>query len=359
MSRPRIGVIGTGGIAHAHLAGYRKVLGDGIEIAAACDSRGEVVADFAEKWSIQHTFTDARELIRSGAVDVIVLLTPPAVREEVILPAIEAGIPVLVEKPFATDGPSAVRYTEASEEAGVPVAVSQNLRWFPEYQWASEWIASGRIGRVDYLDARSFQDRPQPAGVWRATEMKLEMAIFSVHILDRLQWLAPGIPQTVSAVTRRARHSSIPGEQFSTVTVQFDDGAVAQMTSSWRSKALPSNDLRIDGEAGSIAVHRREPVHGDAQGRAQGDGGEITLVEFPDSPVAAATSTFGHSLAEFLTSIAEGRPASHSARNNLRTMGVMEAAYLSAERGGTIVTAAEALGSDVLGPAPRSTGDRR
>lgn len=353
MKRARIGIVGTGGIAHGHLAGYRRVLGDAVSIVAACDPRQDVAVAFAEKWGIPRTFNDARELIRSGEVDVIVLLTPPAVREEVIFPAIDAGVPVLVEKPFATDGPSAVRFTEASEQAGVPIAVSQNLRWLPEHRWASEQVLSGRLGQVEHLDARSFQYRPQQTGAWRANEAKLEMAIFSVHILDRIQSLAAGIPETVSAVTRRVRHSPIQGEQFSTVTIQFDDDAVAQMTSSWRSRGLPSQDLRVDGDEASIAVHRRDPAHGDAQGLLQRHGEPITVVQFPDSPSAAVVDTFGHSLAEFLASIAQDRSASHSARNNLRTMGIMEAAYLSAERGGSAVAVAEALGSDQLGARSR------
>lgn len=347
MTTHRIGLAGTGGIAHAHLAGYREVLGERAVVTAACDPRQDVLADFAAQYDVPHTFPDAASMIASGEVDAVVLLTPPAVRSEVIEPALAAGVAVLVEKPYATTGPEAVRYTEAAEQAGVPLAVGQNFRWFPEYQWLAG--VADRLGEVYYLDARSFQDRPQPEGVWRAEERKLEMAIFSVHVIDRLQWLAPGVPVAVSAVTRRDPATRIEGEQFTTLTVQFSGDAVAQMTSTWRARALPSSDFRLDGTAGSALVHRPGPMDGDASGRLQLQGGAVETAEFPD-PVdrRPGPATYGHGLKELLDAIDEGRAPSHSGRDNLRTMGIMEAAYLSAGRGGALVEVAEALGGDVL-----------
>ena len=53
----------------------------------------------------------------------------------------------------------------------------------------------------------------------------------------------------------------------------------------------------------------------------------------------------GHSLGGLLTAVDEDREAVHSDRDNLKTMGIMDAAYLSAERGGALVAVGEALGA--------------
>jgi predicted dehydrogenase len=176
------------------------------------------------------------------------------------------------------------------------------------------------------------------------------MAIFSVHLIDRLQWLAHGEPLTVNAVTRRNEASGLPGEQFTTLIVEFDDGAVAHMTSSWMSQGLPVHDMRVDTTTGSVAVRRTQPMSGDAEATAAFGSADPERVSFPESALKPhGTRTYGLSMKAFVDAIQSGTEATHSGRNNLRTMGIMEAAYLSAGRGGETVEIAEALSAPVSG----------
>lgn len=351
MNNPlRIGIVGTGWVAHQHLAGYRSELGDSAVVTAACDPRRDVLEEFADRYSIEGRYTSAADMIASEELDVIALLTPPAVRDEIIYPAIDRGINLLIEKPFATTGPKAVEYVSAAETGGIQLAVSQNFRWFPEYQWLRERLGQADAGTPTYLEARSFQNRPQAPDQWRAAETKLEMAIFSVHLIDRLQWLASGAPLAVNAITRRNEASGLPGEQFTTLIVEFDDGAVAHMTSSWMSRALPVHDMRVDTTTGSAAVRRTHPMSGDAEGSAAFGGAETETATFPESAAQPhGTRTYGLSMKAFVDALRAGTEPSHSGRNNLRTMGIMEAAYLSASRGGDTVEIAEALSAQTSG----------
>lgn len=341
--RLRLGLIGTGWVAHQHVAGARGIGSDDVEITAACDPRRDVLDDFCGRHAIASRFDSATELIESGTVDAIVLLTPPAVRSSVIEPALQQNLHILVEKPFAESGADALTFTEAAEAAGVTMAVSQNFRWFPEYTWLHERVHRPDAGDITFLEARTFQDRPQAPGVWRAGETRLEMAIFSVHLIDRLRWLAPTPPVSVRALTRRRRGSALLGEQFSSLLVEFADGVVGSMTSSWTSKRLPANTFRIDTELGSAVVERTAPMGGDANGAAAfGDDAErVTFAEAREGEHSALS--YGSSTREFARAIAEGRSPAHSARDNLLTMGLMEAAYRSAARGGSVVTLEEAL----------------
>ena len=340
----RLGLIGTGFVANPHAIGYSRVA-PGVSITAACDPRAEVLAEFAARYGVPHTYPTSAQLLDSGEVDAVVLLTPPAIRDEVIFPAIERGIHLLIEKPFASTARDALRYTTAAEAGGVTLAVSQNFRWFPEYQWLADQLRRAEAGPVIYLGATAFQNRPQPKGVWRADQTRLEMAIFSVHLIDRLQWLAGlggAVPTSVSAVTRQDEAAGLPGEQFTTLIVQFDSGAVATMTSSWLSKRLPRHECRVDTTVGSAVVDRPGPMTGDAHGAAE-FGDDRADATFPDPDGLHAAESYGYSVAEFARAIAAGEEPEHSGRNNLRTMGIMDAAYLSAARGGEQVEIAEVL----------------
>src|ERR1700754_5225224 len=115
----RIGMIGTGNIAHVHMAGYRAILGDRGTVTAVCDPRTDVAEEFGSRYGAEHVFADAGELIKAEAADVLVLLTPPAVRDEIIYPALDAGIPTLVEKPFGVDASKEFEYVEAAADRSV------------------------------------------------------------------------------------------------------------------------------------------------------------------------------------------------------------------------------------------------
>lgn len=340
----RVGLIGTGWVAHQHARGYASVAPDRVVITAAADPREKVLEDFAQQYGIPHTFGSADALLDSGEVDAVVLLTPPAVRDEVIFPAIERGLQLLIEKPFAATAREAMRYTEAAERGGVTLAVSQNFRWFPEYRWLKARLGEPGTGDIRFLSATTLQNRPQAPGQWRAGERRLEMAIFSVHLIDRLQWIAGTAPLTVRALTRRDPESGLEGEQLSSLLIEFEGGAVATMTSNWMSRGLPRNDFRVDTSTGSAEVHRTNPMDGEAEARASFGAAGVEERRFADDASAShSIVSYGSSMAEFARAIAAGEPPEHSGRDNLKTMAIMDAAYLSADRGGARVEIAEVL----------------
>lgn len=338
----RIGLVGTGGIAHRHMAAYREVLGERCEVTAACDLRDDVLADFCERYAVPHRFSTAQAMISSGTIDVVVALTPPAVRDEIIDPAIEHGVHLFVEKPFGEDAQRCVGYVKDAASAGCLIAVNQD-RWFPEVESTYEVLRDGRLGTTRYVNHDHFQNRPQRPGVWRAAEKRLEMAIFSTHVIDRIQWLAQKNPLTVSAVTRRDPHGDLEGEQFSALLIQFEDGLVATMTSSWLSKSLSESRLRVDADEGSITVTRPHMLMGDARWSMCREGEDTVSKLFLDD--GHFTRCFGRALGELLDGIDEDREPANSGRDNLKTMGIMDAAYLSAERGGEQVAVEEVLGA--------------
>lgn len=349
----RVGLVGAGWVARQHAAGIAAVCGGRADVVAVCDPDPAAREAFAAEHPGVEPFGSVEDLLdRAGGgagVDVLLVLTPPAVRDEVVDPALERGVALLVEKPFAGSGAHAAELVRRAEAAGVPLAVSQNFRWYPEQAWLAAALRAQQLGPLHLLEHRSFQDRPQAPGVWRAEQERLEMAIFSVHLIDRLQWLAPSPPRTVSALTRRDLASSLPGEQLAALLVSFDDGLVATMTSSWRARGLPTQELRADGERGSARTAREHPMAGPALGELQLRGGEVVASSFADAGlVTRAHLSYGSSTAALLDALDARAEPPHSGRDNLRTMGIMDAAYLSASRGGTAVDVTEALGGEVL-----------
>lgn len=337
MAKYRIGIVGCGGIAHRHIEGYRLVASDLGEVVAGCDPNSETLDAFCSKYGITHRFLNARDLVNSGTVDVISLLTPPAIRSEVIFPAIERGIHLLVEKPFAENLANAVAFVEAAERVGVTIAVNQQLRFMPDVLATRELLTSGALGDVRLVVNDQFQNRTRTRG-WRKDEDRLEISIFSIHLLDRIRWLAGSPPEAVSATTRHWS-DEVRGETFTSLTIRFASGAVGAMVSNWHSLTIPECRLRVDGTRGSVLSVKEAVV---------ADKCTLTVHLLGDEPKQhdcsrdnAFVACMGESMKRLLEAIGAEVLPPHHGRDNLETMAIVDAAYLSASRGGTRVEIAE------------------
>jgi predicted dehydrogenase len=325
----KIGLVGCGGIARRHIEGYRRELMGQAEVVAGCDPNPETLDDFCKTYNVSLKFSNAQEMIASGEVDVISLLTPPAIRDDAIYPAFEAGIHVLVEKPFAERLSDALAFVKAAEAAGVKLAVNQQLRFMQDMVVIQEAVTAGTLGDIRHVDHDHYQNRTRTRG-WRCEELRLEISIFSIHILDRVRALVDVPPKTISAETR-AWDPNVKGETFTSLRVVFENDAVGTMLSSWHGTTLPECRLRIDGTLGS-AVSVKESVLGDsAVVRMQTVGGDLSEQTFHQEE--AFTHAMGGSMKRLVNAIETGTEPPHSGRDNLETMQIVDGAYLSADRG--------------------------
>jgi predicted dehydrogenase len=334
MAKYRIGIVGSGGIARRHIEGYRAVAGDICEVVAACDVNQKTLDDFCRAYNVPLKFTDTKDLIESGEVDVISLLTPPAVRHQVIFPAFEHGIHMLVEKPFAEKMSDAVSFVEAAEKAGVVLAVNQQIRLMPDILKAKEIIESGEIGDVRFVAHDHFQNRTRTRG-WRKDEKRLEISIFSIHVLDRIRWLAGRLPEAVAATTRYW-DENVQGETFTALTIQFADGVMGTMVSNWHSITIPECRLRIDGAEGSLLSVKKSLIADQCMLTVHPLAGEARQQDC--SRRDNFTLAMGDSMKRLLQAASAGTQPVHSGRDNLETMAIVDAAYLSASRGGERVS---------------------
>ena len=337
MNGYRIGIVGCGGIAHRHIAGYRKVAHDLGEVVAGCDIDKEQLNRYCDQYDIPNRFTNAADMIASGEVDVISLLTPPAVRHDVIFPAIEKGIHLLVEKPFGETLCDAVSFVEAAEKAGVTLAVNHQLGFMEDVVAMRDIINSGDIGDIRYISHDELKNRTRVRG-WRSREQRLEISIFSIHLIDRIRTLADSPPQSVSAVTRHW-NPDVKGETFTSLTVQFENSVVGTMISNWHGLTLSECRLRIDATKGSVLSVKKVVLDDTATLHIHPLNEKKETREF--NREGAFTHAMGESMNHLMDSARRGAEPLHSGRGNLHTMQIVDAAYLSAQRGGQMVEVAE------------------
>jgi predicted dehydrogenase len=327
-----IGVVGAGAIVRSgHLPAYRRA---GLDVVAIADVNGERARETARDFDIPTVYEDAEALIASDAVDVVDIAVPADAQPAIALAAIEAGKPVLCQKPLALSLAAAARIVEAAEHAGVPLAVNQQMRWSPLVSRAHRLIGEGAIGKPERLafDVSIHTDFAQ----WDflRTTPRLEFFYHSIHYFDAIRYLF-GEPERLTAWARRATGQATVGETRTLTVLELHD-AMATISADHNDRARPLHraELRIVGSEGTIVgeigllydyPHGR-PDRIRVAGRDEETAEEETLAGawFPDA--------FAGPMSDLLAAAAGGPAPLTGGRDNLRTLALVLAAYDSAAR---------------------------
>ncbi|MER8231964.1 Gfo/Idh/MocA family oxidoreductase [Streptomyces sp. NPDC094049] len=100
-------------------------------------------------------------------LDLIVVASPNRTHVAVATAALEAGLPVVVDKPLAGTATEARALAALAEERGLLLSVFQNRRWDNDFRTLRGLLAEGALGEVQRFESRFERWRPRPKGGWR------------------------------------------------------------------------------------------------------------------------------------------------------------------------------------------------
>ena len=130
MSSYRVGIIGCGGIAHAHAKGY---LARGLDIVAAADVRKERLAKFRQLYEVGNLYDDYRQMLTKEELDLVSICTWPTLHSEMTVDVAEADVKgILCEKPMATCLAEADKMIEACDKTGAQDDADEALSLFAQ-----------------------------------------------------------------------------------------------------------------------------------------------------------------------------------------------------------------------------------
>jgi predicted dehydrogenase len=150
----RIGVLGAGG--RGGLARRAHQPGEGSAVVACCDIRDEVLARMRE-WYGEGVFVtkSPAELLKQN-LDAVMICTPDFLHEEHAVAALEAGLPVYLEKPMAITIAGCDRVLTTAKKNKVKLFVGHNMRYMTIIRKMKELIDRGAIGEVRSVWCRHF-----------------------------------------------------------------------------------------------------------------------------------------------------------------------------------------------------------
>lgn len=259
---------GTWGANHARI--YRSH--PFAETVAICDMNRAKAERVAAEEGIPLVYDDYHEMLAESGCDAVAIVTPDFAHADVAVAAANAGKHLLIEKPLATTREDAFRILDACERNHVRGMVDLHNRWNPPIHAAYQSVVDGELGEVYSAYYRLNDVR------WVATDMLPWAAKSSImwflgsHSLDTLMWMFGSRPKRVYCVSRKGvlnrpgvlnRAGEPVPEGIDTTdeylsTIEFENGAVAQMENGWVTpNANPCvNDIKftILGDQGMITV---------------------------------------------------------------------------------------------------------
>lgn len=269
--RPRIGVIGAGGIVAAHLDAYRTA---GWEVAAICNrtlARAKARAtEFAPGAWVTDNYSD---LLADPTIDVVDITTHPADRLPIIEAALSAGKHVLSQKPFVLDLAEGRRLVQLAKDNGVKLAVNQNGRWAPHLSWMREAVRAGLIGDLQSVHINIHWNHGWIAGTSFERIEDLILQDFGIHWFDFVSSITPGRAQSVVAMAAKAVDQTAKVPLMAQVLLRLRDGQ-ASLVFDGTAAHGPRYTTYIAGTKGSLAsdgpdLDTQTVTLTTAQGRAQ------------------------------------------------------------------------------------------
>ncbi|MEU0675748.1 Gfo/Idh/MocA family oxidoreductase [Streptomyces sp. NPDC006172] len=163
----RVGLIGyglAGSVFHAPLIAATEGLALDTVVTSAPERQAQARAEFPD---VRVTATPDALLARAGELDLVVLASPNKTHVPLATAALEAGLPVVVDKPIAGTAAQARELAALAEERSLLLSVFQNRRWDNDFLTLRKLLAEGALGDVYRFESRFERWRPQPKGGWR------------------------------------------------------------------------------------------------------------------------------------------------------------------------------------------------
>lgn len=269
----KIALVGAGLIGRAHLE--RLDASRDCDCAAICDPTDAARALAAERGT--PWFASITEMLAGMKPDGAIIATPNALHVPGAIECLEAGVPVLIEKPLAESVAAAQRLVAVHQRAGVPVLGGHHRRHNPIVKAARKLVQEGGIGRLVAVNSLFLIRKPDDYFdiAWRREPGGGPVLINLIHDIDNLRFICGEIESVQAMASNATRGFAV--EDTAALIFRFANGALGTATvsdvtptpwswelSSGENKAYPQRDglcYLIAGSEGSLAIPSLERWH--------------------------------------------------------------------------------------------------
>ncbi len=356
----RIGIIGCGWIAGAHIASYKNM--PDAEIVAGCDIIPGKAEAFFKKFGIEGVKTDYashKEMLadKSLQLDAVDICTHNCQHAIPTIDALKSGVHVMLEKPFTVTLDEAVEVMKAEKESGKILSIGFQPRLDANMQMIKNIVGSGELGQVYYIQTGGGRRRgiPTPFGptfISKETGGIGALGDIGCYSLDMvLNAIGYPKPLTVSgyksdffgkdphysgypASKRKEYAETFAVDDFAAAFIRLEGGIVLDFRIAWAMNMDTPGDTLILGTKGGLRIPSTECWNGTVGGPMKiyhEVAGLQTETVVPIIP--ASGDLFDKKIRSFLDAVKYNRPAPVPTSQIIYNQAILDAIARSAELG--------------------------
>ena len=360
--KTRVGIIGTGWIADAHIASYLKQ--PDVEIVAGAD----IIPGKAEKFFKKHglegirCYSSGEEMVndKTLGLDAVSICTYNRQHAPCAIQALEAGVHVLLEKPFTVTLDEAIEVMKAEKKSGKVLSIGFQPRLDANMKMVKEVVQSGVLGHIYYVQTGGGRRRgiPTPFGttfIEDATAGLGALADIGCYSLDMvMNALGHPKPLTVTGVKsdffgkdpnyigykncgNPEYYEKFGVDDFAAAFIRLEGGIVIDFRIAWAMNLDTSGDTIIYGTKGSLRIPSTECWNGSIGGdltiyhEVAGKQVETKIPEIKEKP--GAPSNFDKKIRTFIDACKSGTAAPVPSSEILYNQAILDAIARSSDLG--------------------------
>jgi scyllo-inositol 2-dehydrogenase (NADP+) len=363
----RVALIGfglAGSVFHAPLIAAT----DGLVLDTVVTAGQERQRQAADEYPGVRLAASADELwTRADELGLVVIASPNRTHVSLARTALEAGLPVVVDKPLAATAAEAEELAALADRRGLLLSVFQNRRWDNDFLTLQQLIADGELGDVQRFESRFERWRPQLKGGWRESGDPEEIGglLYDLgsHVVDQALTLFGPVVRVYAEADVRRPGAQTDDDTF--IALTHANGVRSHLYMSATTAQLGPR-LRVLGSTAGYVKYGLDPQEADLRdgkrptpgkswgvepkslwGRIGAGGtsqGEASGGESPQtgggSPVETVPGDYPAYYAGIATALRDGTPPPVTAHEAAAALDVLEAALRSAREGVTVEVSA-------------------
>ncbi|HKU31869.1 MAG TPA: Gfo/Idh/MocA family oxidoreductase [Arthrobacter sp.] len=273
----RIGIIGAGMAGQAHAFGYRNAsmardLGDvDVQLHTIADPNLSLAESVAKRYGFANAVADIDAFLANPEIDAVSVALPNHLHAEVLPKVIASGKHLFAEKPIGRTREEAAWLAELAEASTAVTGVGFSFRRLPGLAALAQAVQNGAIGQVHTVRAwynADYAADPSGALSWRYSQEQSgggALLDIGAHAIDAAQFVVGPVTSVLNStlrtvITERPKPAAgaighggattdergpVTNDDVALLTVEFDGGAVGQITLSRIASGIP-NSLGVE-----------------------------------------------------------------------------------------------------------------
>ena len=335
----KVAILGCGFFATNHIHSWKSF--KDVVLVGVCDLDEQRAINASHLADGTPYFTDAELMLKEVRPDVVDIVTTAPSHYNLAKLAASLNIPAIIQKPLAPSLKEAVKIVDLAETTQTPMMVHENFRFQQPLRALQKIISNGEIGQLLFckISFRTSYDvyRQQP---YLKEVDRLILMDLGVHVLDLARFLF-GEATSICCRTQKTR-SDISGEDMATMMLGFLGERTAIVDCTYGSKQapdiFPETLVSVEGTDGAVVLGPGYKITKRSGEKVEIINAEPVVANWCEKPWHVVQDSVTQTCRHWIETVPHNKKPETSVDDNLKTLKLVEAAYQSAAKGGSLIT---------------------